>query len=226
MAGNGRYILHIKGVQYPFYFNVPACEEFTKRLNVNKGDNSFKTIVDLVYCGISGYAISSNLPHPTYGDAYAIVSEIYLLPDRDDIIKSITDVFSDSKKTDTGGENGGEENKEEGDLINYWDNVRRYCLGFIGMTENEYNNTTYSNLMLKVGGFNDRVKVNISMKRHLSWITYIAPHLNPKKMAKTIDEFWPLASDSEGSKKKIDDAKRVRIQEFLSQRNGRNNHND
>ncbi len=28
--------------------------------------------------------------------------------------------------------------------------------------------------------------------RELAWVTYIAPHQNPKKMKKSIDSFWKL----------------------------------
>ena len=28
--------------------------------------------------------------------------------------------------------------------------------------------------------------------RELAWVTYIAPHQNPKKMKKTIEQFWSL----------------------------------
>ncbi len=32
--------------------------------------------------------------------------------------------------------------------------------------------------------------------RELAWITYIAPHLNPKKMKKSKEAFWKLESKS------------------------------
>lgn len=222
MLGNGRYILNIKGVSYPLYFNVPACEEFTKRVNGHKTDNSFRSVTDLIFCGLVGHASASNIPEPEYGHAYSIASDLYMQPDKDDTIRAIANVFTKSKATTDEEENGGEERKGKEDLSKYWDSVRKYCLGFIGMTETEYNNITYANLMRKVNGFNDRVKVNISMKRHLSWVTYISPHLDPKKMAKTIDEFWPQAG-SGGGQKKIDAEKRQRIQVYLQQRNERNN---
>lgn len=89
------------------------------------------------------------------------------------------------------------------------------------MSVHEYNNITYYDLMRKVSGFNDKVRSDLVLKRYQLWITYISPHLDPKKMAKSIDELMPLP-DSDGKdhkpKKKIDDDKRARVRAYLQSR--------
>lgn len=220
MRGNGRYTLNIKGVRYPLYFNMPACEEFTIRVSKKKRlDVEFKIVVDLIYCGMLGYSISANEPIPEYSTAYDVVDMLYDEDDFEKQIQSANKVFLQSKyNTFNETNNTDSERDEQSDIRSYWHNVRKYCLGFMGMTLSEYNNTTYSDLMRKVEGFNERLKTNLSIKRHLAWITYISPHLDPKKMSKTIDEFWPQSPENRKPSKKIDDAKRQRIKAFLEKR--------
>ena len=48
--------------------------------------------------------------------------------------------------------------------------------------------------------------------RELSWITYIAPHQDPKKMHKSINSFWPL-----DGKKQVTESMIKRIKEAKEQ---------
>ena len=220
MSGNGRHTLNIKGVKYPLYFNMPACEEFTNRVSEKKRlDVEFKVVVDLIYCGMLGYSISANEPIPEYSTAYDVADMLYDEDDFEKQIQSANKIFLHSKSNTFNETNSADsERDEQSDIDSYWHNVRKYCLGFIGMTLSEYNNTTYSDLMRKIDGFNERLKTNLSLKRHHAWITYISPHLDPKKMSKSIDEFWPQSPENATSSKKIDDEKRQRIKAFLEKR--------
>lgn len=228
MYGNGRHIIEVKGVKYPLYFNMPACEEFTKRISKHKNSYiEFKTVLDLVYCGMLGHAISSGEPIPEYSEAYEVTDGLYDEPNFDKQISRANSIFVSSKEwgVDDDRSAKGRDDDSESDISEYWHNVRKYCLGFIGMTPDEYSNITYADLMRKVDGFNERVKTNINLRRHQAWITYIAPHLDPKKMSKSIEDFWPLSTNDadNGSKKKIDDDKRARIKAFLERRNNDKN---
>jgi len=96
----------------------------------------------------------------------------------------------------------------------------------MGMSVHEYNNITYADLMYKVNGFNSRVRTNIVLKRYQLWVTYISPHLDPKKMAKTIDELMPLPDDNDRDnkpKRKVSDEKRKRLAAYLEYRQKQKN---
>lgn len=55
--------------------------------------------------------------------------------------------------------------------------------------------------------------------RELSWVTYISSNLDPKKMAKNIEQFWPLKP-----KKRVSDkAKQALIEaqlKYMKERDG------
>lgn len=91
------------------------------------------------------------------------------------------------------------------------------------MTLHEYNNITYSDLIRKIDGFNERVRTNVALKRYQLWVTYIAPHLDPKKMAKTIDDLMPMPGEDNQPKQKVDEAKRNRLRAYLAAKNQKSN---
>lgn len=214
---NGRYNLIIEGVEYPLYFNMPAVEEFTKRQKENAAHNNMKIVVDMIYSGMVGYSASNRTQPPVYRDVYEAVDKWFDDDGFNAELKRVHDAFVLSKKKDQQSDSDIDKHEDDSDINEYWSNVRKYCLGYIGMSIDEYNNITYADLMRKIDGFNKRVKANISMQRHLTWTTYIAPHLDPKKMAKSIDDFWPLEEKREV--KKIDDSKRERIRLYLQRKN-------
>lgn len=41
------------------------------------------------------------------------------------------------------------------------------------------------------------------MLRELAWVTYTAPHQDPKKMKKSIDSFWPLKKPVSKTKREL-----------------------
>lgn len=48
--------------------------------------------------------------------------------------------------------------------------------------------------------------------RELSWVTYVAPHLNHKSMKKSIDGFWPLKKSAKATNAMIERMREVQNQ--------------
>lgn len=87
------------------------------------------------------------------------------------------------------------------------------------MSPKEYDTILYRDLMLKMQGFKDRLNYEEDITRRLAFTVYRAPHLNPKKLAKSIDAFWPKpGSEKNTDNKKISDAKRQAVREELQRR--------
>jgi len=102
----------------------------------------------------------------------------------------------------------------------YWDDLRRYCLGFIGMSIGDYNNITYFDLMLKIDGFNSRRKHDEAWARKIAYSSYISNNIQLKQKDLDIDKFWPLDDAVKGSKEQGESLseKRKRMQEALKKR--------
>lgn len=64
---------------------------------------------------------------------------------------------------------------------------------------------TWAEFRIRLHGFRREQERETLRLRELAWITYVAPHQDPKKMKKSIEQFWPLRKKS--SKK---DAERMR----------------
>lgn len=91
----------------------------------------------------------------------------------------------------------------------------------MGMTLKEYDIILYRDLIFKMNGFKMKLDYEEEIFRNMAYSSYIAPHLNPKKMAKNIDKFWPMNTGN-GEKtpnKKVSDEKRKAIQEALKNMN-------
>jgi hypothetical protein len=72
---------------------------------------------------------------------------------------------------------------------------------------------TWAEFRIRLHGFKREQEREMLKLRELSWITYIAPHQDPKKMKKTIDAFWPVKKP----KKKISQAMIARMEEVTAQ---------
>lgn len=112
----------------------------------------------------------------------------------------------------------GKGDETEQDTGEYWIGLRRYCLGFMGMTPKEYDCILYTDLIAKMDGFRERLIHEENIMRNVAFSAYIAPHLNPKKMAKKIDTFWPMSGGNTNTKK-VTDEKRARLKAFLQKQN-------
>ena len=51
---------------------------------------------------------------------------------------------------------------------------------------------TFAEFRIRLHGFRREREREMMMLRELSWITYVAPHQDPKKMKKSINAFWPI----------------------------------
>lgn len=51
---------------------------------------------------------------------------------------------------------------------------------------------TWAEFRIRLHGFRREQERELMQFRELTWITYISPHLDPKKMKKSIDQFWPI----------------------------------
>lgn len=91
----------------------------------------------------------------------------------------------------------------------------------MGMGSVEYDNILYCDLLLKVEGFAKRMDHEENMVRTAAFSSYIAPHLNVKKMAKTLEAFWPMKKGTDT--KKVSDARREAIKLELQRRKLENN---
>lgn len=91
-------MVKVKGVEYPLYFNLPACEEFTKRLDRSIVDSEFRTIADMVYSGLFGFSVSVDKPAPAWRDVYELVTLFHEEPDFVEQVESMNEVFSNSKE--------------------------------------------------------------------------------------------------------------------------------
>jgi len=78
---------------------------------------------------------------------------------------------------------------------------------------------TWAEFMIRLHAYRRQQEKEMYMLRELAWVTYIAPHQNPKKMKKTKESFWPLKKNK-GIDPKI--VKRIREEQekFTKLQNG------
>lgn len=86
----------------------------------------------------------------------------------------------------------------------------------MGMSAQEFDNMLYRDFILKMEGFKQRQEYEENIYRTVAFSAYIAPHLNPKKLAVNIDKFWPMKKAGADTKK-VSDAKRRAIRLALQQ---------
>ena len=55
--------------------------------------------------------------------------------------------------------------------------------------------------------------------RELAWITYVAPHQDPKKMKKSIDQFWPINGKKSKVTEKMIKAMEEAQKQYLEEKN-------
>lgn len=58
---------------------------------------------------------------------------------------------------------------------------------------------TWAEFRIRLHGFHREQKRNQYDMREMAWVNYIAPHLDPKKMKKSKEAFWPMRKKSERS---------------------------
>lgn len=112
----------------------------------------------------------------------------------------------------------GDGSDEEQSADEYWRGLRKYCLGFMGMTPREYDCILYVDLIAKMEGFNDRMRWEEGIMRKVAFSAYVAPHVNPKKMPRKIETFWPMSGGNTNTKK-ITDERRERLKLALKRYN-------
>lgn len=89
----------------------------------------------------------------------------------------------------------------------------------MGMPPEEYDNILYRDLIFKMEGFKDKLDYEEEIFRNMAYSSYIAPNLNPKKMAKSIDKFWPMRGKGGTDNKKVTNSKRDAIRAALNEMN-------
>lgn len=73
-------------------------------------------------------------------------------------------------------------------------------------------NMTWAEFLIRLFAWQRNKREADLLNRELAWISYIAPHQDPKKMKKNIKQFWPLPYDDEIN---TDDKKDKRKQAML-----------
>ena len=76
---------------------------------------------------------------------------------------------------------------------------------------------TWAEFRIRLHGFKRDIKRKDMSLRELAWITYISPHLDPKKMKKSKDAFWPIEKKNPVSDKAIEMMKAATL-EYLKQK--------
>ena len=86
------------------------------------------------------------------------------------------------------------------------------------MTPHEYDNILYPDLLIKMEGFNERLEYELDLVRNSAFSSYISGNLDPKKMAKSVDAFWPK-SKKVLTDKKVTAPKRNRLAQAIRKYN-------
>lgn len=82
---------------YPLLFGLAAVREMARRTIEGFTANEIKLVTDLVYSGSMNYAISKDLPFPTYGEVYALVEEFQAREDATEQFDYMWETFNASK---------------------------------------------------------------------------------------------------------------------------------
>jgi len=73
-------------------------------------------------------------------------------------------------------------------------------IGELGCPSLEYvYEMTWSEFLIRLHSYNRQEERQWMKVRELAWITYMAPHQDPKKIKKSIKSFWPLTSNKKKS---------------------------
>lgn len=91
---------------------------------------------------------------------------------------------------------------EKEEVDKYWKGLKKYCLGFMGMSVEEYNNILYADLTAKLEGFLERQEYELDIVRNATFAIYRVEGTDVKSRAKTVDEFWPKGDSGKGNKDK------------------------
>lgn len=94
---NGFSEITVRGQKYPLLFGFAAAQEMATRSMKNLSDNSVKNLTDLIYSGMLNEAISSDIPLPTYSEAYQITELFALENNAKEQEKKIWEVFLQSR---------------------------------------------------------------------------------------------------------------------------------
>jgi len=73
---------------------------------------------------------------------------------------------------------------------------------------------TWAEFQIRLFAYKRMDLYNWQMQRELMWITYIAPHQDPKKMAKRKENLLPLNGDKKQSKGVTEEHKELFLKEF------------
>ena len=55
---------------------------------------------------------------------------------------------------------------------------------------------TWAEFRIRLHGFKRENERKLYNMREMAWVTYISPHLDPKKMKKSKEAFWPIHKKS------------------------------
>ena len=72
---------------------------------------------------------------------------------------------------------------------------------------------TWAEFLIRSYAYRRKEKKDLMKLREAAWITYIAPHQDPKKMHRNINSFWPL----DGNKSKVTESMIHRIKQAKEQ---------
>ena len=73
---------------------------------------------------------------------------------------------------------------------------------------------TWAEFQIRLFAFKRMEITEYSKLRELMWISYIAPHLDPKKMVKRKEQLMPLTNDKKSSGGVSDTQKEIFIKEY------------
>lgn len=77
------------------------------------------------------------------------------------------------------------------------------------------NRMSWAEFMIRLHGYQREQKREMMRVRELAWVTYMAPHQNPKRMKRSIDAFWPLKKGKKELSQKQQDAIRRAQEQYL-----------
>ena len=80
---------------------------------------------------------------------------------------------------------------------------------------------TWAEFRIRLHGWVRQEEREMFKLREIAWITYIAPHQDPKKLKKSKESFWPLKKHTEQPNDSIRSAFLEAHKNYLEQRNGR-----
>lgn len=78
---------------------------------------------------------------------------------------------------------------------------------------------TWAEFQIRLRGFQREQKREWYKIRELAWVTYIAPHQDPKKMKKSKNAFWPMDKKT-GVTDKMREAMIQAQIEYMKKKNG------